>query len=152
MDASLRRFLPNELLIGLPEVDAQHEAVFARLVHLKQVCLEKGHLPPEEADQLLRLLGEHYVTEGRIAAELGIDFSGHIQQHQVMQRAVTKTLNEAVAGRTKVFSLLRYLEYWFERHIAEEDMILGQRPQGGASPERRAETAAIEPLAEAIVG
>lgn len=119
------RFLPKELIIGVPEVDAQHEALFARLVFLKELCLETKHLPLEQAEGLLAALQEHYATEECLAAGNDIDFSEHARQHEMMLRAVGKTLMEVVAGRANIFSLLRYLDYWFERHIAEEDRLLG---------------------------
>lgn len=122
-----RHFLPIELHIGIPEIDAQHEALFARLVYLKHTCLEEKRLPRAEAEALLDALREHYVTEEHFAQKLQMDFSVHVRQHEVMLRAVSKTLNEVLAGRANVFSLLRYLEYWFERHIADEDMVLGHR-------------------------
>lgn len=121
------RFLPTELLIGVPEIDAEHEALFARLASLKAFCLENKQLPMAQADGLLTAMREHYLTEERLASGKMMDFSEHARQHQVVLLAVTKTLNEVVEGRANVFSLLRYLEYWFERHIAEEDMLLGLR-------------------------
>lgn len=119
------RFLPKELVIGVAEIDDQHEALFAQLIFLKELCLETKHLPLEQAEGLLAALREHYATEERLAAENGIDFSAHAREHELMLRAVGKTLMEVVEGRANIFSLLRYLDYWFERHIAEEDKLLG---------------------------
>lgn len=123
------RLLPAELITGLPEIDAQHEALFGRLAFLKDLCLRTRHLPLSEAEALLHDLREHYATETRLAEAAGMDFSEHARQHEVMLLAVTKTLKEVVEGRANVFGLIRYLDYWFERHIAEEDILLGPRSE-----------------------
>jgi len=119
------RFLPTPLVIGIPQVDAQHDDLFRRLVVLKGVCLSEGSLPPAEADALLAALVEHYATEEQLAERCGIDFTGHTGEHQEMLRLVSKSLNEVLEGRADVFSTLRYVEYWFERHIAHDDRQLG---------------------------
>lgn len=136
---SVPRYLPTELVLGVPELDEQHEALFARLVFLKQLCLKGTGLPAAEAESLLKALRDHYDTEQRLAEELKQDFSSHARQHEVMLLAVSKTLKEVVEGRANVFPLLRYLDYWFERHIIEEDRIFDRRHaleprEGGKQP------------------
>lgn len=131
------RLLPAELITGLPEIDDQHEALFGRLAFLKDLCLRTRHLPLSEAEALLQELREHYETETRLAEAAGMDFSEHARQHEVMLLAVTKTLKEVVEGRANVFWLIRYLDYWFERHIAEEDVLLGPGSAPGRSALRR---------------
>jgi len=128
------RFLPTPLLIGIPEVDAQHDDLFRRLVVLKGICLSEGRLPQAEADALLAALAVHYATEEQVAAAIGMDFAGHARAHREMLQMLTKSLNEVVDGRADVFSTLRYIEYWFERHIAQEDVHLGAcLAQGGGT-------------------
>jgi hypothetical protein len=46
-----------------------------------------------------------------------------------MLAAITHAVNEVREGRMDVFSVLRYIEYWFERHIREEDLNLGRNLQ-----------------------
>lgn len=136
MNKFLPRLLPAELITGSPEIDAQHEALFGRLVYLKDLCLRTRHLPLSEAEALLQDLREHYRTEEKLAEATGIDFSEHARQHEVMLLAAGKTLKEVVEGRANVFGLLRYLDYWFERHIAEEDMLIAPRAEPGPSARR----------------
>lgn len=128
MDRFAPRLLPAELVLGVPEIDQQHEALFAQLIFLKNLCLKEKHLPASEAEALLQALRDHYDTEERLAAEIGQEFSDHIRQHEVMLLAVTKTLKEVVERRANIFGLLRYLDYWFERHIADEDRVFKKRP------------------------
>jgi hypothetical protein len=42
-----------------------------------------------------------------------------------MVAAIEKGLTEVIEGKQDVFSVLRYVDYWFERHIVEEDRPLG---------------------------
>lgn len=119
-------FLPGPLLIGVAEIDAQHDALFRQLVVLKGLCLRDGFLPLDEAERLLLALQDHYATEERLAAEAGMDFADHARGHREMLELVRKALHEVAEKRGDVFGTLRYVEYWFERHITQEDMCLGR--------------------------
>ena len=113
--------LPELLLLGIPEVDAQHEAVFYRIENLKFLCIEQNELPRAVVDELLDYLREHFATEERIADEQQIEFSEHAETHQETLATLGEWVTKVVSGKRDVFSFLRYLEIWFERHIREED-------------------------------
>ena len=42
-----------------------------------------------------------------------------------MLRGIRKMLDDMEKPGADVFSLIRYVDYWFERHIQEEDRNLG---------------------------
>lgn len=126
MNEGAPSFLPGPLLIGVAEVDAQHDALFRHLVVLKGLCLRDGFLPLEEADRLLLALQDHYATEERLADKAGMDFADHARAHREMLELVRKALHDVAEKRGDVFGTLRYVEYWFERHITQEDMCLGR--------------------------
>jgi hemerythrin len=69
-------------------------------------------------------LRKHFVTEAHYAGEAGIDFAAHTLRHQTMLEQVAKSLHEASSEDADVYGVLRYVEYWFERHIAHEDRRL----------------------------
>lgn len=117
-------FLPLSLHIGIEEIDAQHAALFGHLVRLKRLCLNINRLPANEADALLARLRNHFATEANYAAEAGIDFAAHTARHQTMLEQVGKTLKVASSANADVYGVLRYVEYWFERHIAHDDREL----------------------------
>lgn len=121
MDIVASNLLPQALVLGVPEVDAQHEEIFRRVASLKADCLLANALADAPALQLLAFLAEHFSTEERIARQAGLDFSEHAREHARNLALITRAVNEARRGYQDVFSLLRYLEYWFERHIVEED-------------------------------
>lgn len=121
MDVVAHNFLPEALVLDVPEVDAQHEEVFYRVEWLKAVCLEANGLVDASADELLVFLKEHFATEERIARETGLDFAAHARKHTESLTLIARAVNEVRSGDRDIFSLLRYLECWFERHIIEED-------------------------------
>lgn len=126
MNEEASRFLPAELLIGVPQIDAQHAELFRRLVVLKENFLRDRVLLAADAESLACALREHYATEEQLAEQLGMDFSVHANDHQSMLKTVGKALNDVVEGRADMFGTLRYIEYWFERHILIDDMPLGE--------------------------
>lgn len=128
-------FLPRALVLDLPEIDAQHEALFAQLAAIKEHCLETNRLLPEQVDDLLEQLSEHFATEERLAFEALHYFAEHSKKHEKMLNALTKAFDEVRSETRDVFSLLRYIDYWFERHIAEEDRHLAARVQSSSAGE-----------------
>lgn len=125
MGDEIPQFLPSALRIGVAEVDDQHAALFGRLVAMKERCLDKNALSLDDVNDLLEALRVHYATEEQLAHTLSIDFAEHAARHDNMLQMVSKALNEAAQGKADAFGTLRYIEYWFERHIAQEDMVLG---------------------------
>jgi hemerythrin len=48
-------------------------------------------------------------------------FSDHAEKHRELHSILAKAFAEVREGKQEVFSLLRYIDYWFERHISDED-------------------------------
>ena len=126
-------FLPEALVLKVPEIDCQHQALFAQLEEIKAICVEQNHLPIARAEALLLSLQEHFETEERLAIAAGYDFTEHAMKHEKMLSAIRNGIIKVNAGTKDVFGLLRYVEYWFERHIAEDDKTLGARLLASAS-------------------
>jgi hemerythrin len=63
----------------------------------------------------------HFASEERIAREVGVDFLDHDAVHRENLQSLRKAFDEVRNGARDVHSFLRYAEYWFERHISEED-------------------------------
>lgn len=120
-------YLPTNLILGIDQMDKQHAHLFAGLDALKARCLEQNALPQAEAEALLRALEEHFASEHALADDVAADFSTHDRKHQAMIGGIRKMVSEVQHGRLDVFSLLRYVEYWFERHILDEDQLLAAK-------------------------
>ncbi len=114
-------FLPDALVLGVPEIDSEHAQIFEHLVALKAQHIETNSFPAASADQLVAALRSHFATEERLARTAGLDFAAHADKHQRMLGLVELNLGKVRDGGTDIFSLYRYLGYWFERHIEEED-------------------------------
>jgi len=127
MNEETLRFLPTGLLLGIEQIDLQHAELFHRMLLLKESFLNEGRLLPAEADGIVQALREHYATEERLAEEVGMDFTEHAAGHRNMLQMIGKALSDGVEGRADVSGTLRYIEYWFERHIAQDDRLLGER-------------------------
>lgn len=121
MEITSRGLLPELLILGIPQVDAQHEGIFYRIENLKFLCLESSDLPQAAIEELLAYLREHFLTEEDIAQTAQLEFSQHAEIHRETLATLAKSAELVLSGRRDVFSLLRYLEFWFERHIREED-------------------------------
>lgn len=126
MGGGAANFLPDSLILGVPEIDAQHQELFAKLAEIKAACIAENCLPEASAEALLGFLEEHFATEERIAKTVAYDFSKHAAKHEVMITAIRLGVAKVKVGKKDVFGLLKFVEYWFERHIAEEDLLLSK--------------------------
>ncbi len=115
--------LPEALLVDLPEVDAQHEDIFNHIDSLKTNCFELSYVPIDEFGKLIDKFARHFATEERIADEAGLDFTDHARIHTDTLCLLHKALGEVINGGQDAHSFLRYCEYWFERHISEDDRL-----------------------------
>lgn len=129
MNRETEVFLPSALVVNIVEMDDQHADLFARLSKLKDLCIETNALPAGDAESLLETLHVHCATEERLAKKSGLSFAEHGRKHQAMLSAITRAVREVQEGKIDVFSVLRYVEYWFERHITEEDLNLARNLQ-----------------------
>ncbi|MEF8698605.1 MAG: hemerythrin family protein [Candidatus Accumulibacter sp. UW26] len=121
MEINFTGFLPEALFFDLPEIDAQHEEIFNRIDSLKTACFESHHVPLEEFDALLQYFAFHFATEERIADEAELDFTDHARIHEDTLHLLHRALSEVRNHGRDAHSFLRYCEYWFERHISEDD-------------------------------
>ncbi len=127
MDVRLVAMLPKALLIDLPEIDAQHEEIFRRIERLKAASYGSEPTPREDFDSLFNYLKYHFDTEESVALQAGAPFAEHARVHRDNLNTLRKALREVDKGRRDEHSLLRFIEYWFERHINEEDRPFAAR-------------------------
>lgn len=127
MEVDPTGYLPASLVLGISDIDEQHGMLFAQFQEIKRACLEKNCLPPALGKALLASLAEHFATEQRFAEAAGIYFHEHARAHQRALAGLSKAFASVTEGTQDVFGVLRFIEYWFERHITEFDLPLGQR-------------------------
>lgn len=129
MEIGSSPFLPEALMVDLPEIDAQHEEIFTRIESLKTACFESSYVPIEAFHGLLELFEQHFATEERLAGEAGLDFTDHAKIHASTLRVLWKAFGDVLNGGNDAHAFLRYAEYWFERHISEDDRLFVQALQ-----------------------
>lgn len=121
MEITNSGLLPELLVLGIPRVDLQHDGIFCRIENLKFRCIESNSLPRPVVEELLAYLGEHFRTEEELSATAGLDFAEHAEKHRQTLATLSAWAGRVLNGEQDIFSFLRYLEVWFERHIREED-------------------------------
>ena len=126
MDSLSFSYLPTALVVDVHEIDLQHANLFEQLAALKSACVDHNAYMPLEAEALFLSLVEHCETEERLARAAGLDFLRHGEKHRAMLHSIRKRLDDMERPEADVFGLIRYVEYWFERHITEEDKGLGE--------------------------
>lgn len=126
MSGDAAYFLPDSLILNVPEIDEQHRELFAKLAEIKAICIAENCLPEASAEALLGFLQDHFATEERMAKTAGYDFSQHAAKHEIMITAIRQGIVKVRIGKKDVFGLLKFVEYWFERHISEEDLPLSK--------------------------
>lgn len=119
-------FLPEGLLVDFPLIDVQHDGIFRGLQTLKVLCVDGGNALSKEFDAVVDLFADHFATEERLAAEAGLDFCEHARIHRETLRLLRRASADAVMAATGGHALLRYCEYWFERHINQTDRYFVQ--------------------------
>lgn len=118
--------LPQNLRINIPEIDSEHDALFAFLEGFKEYCFELSPMPQDKRNALYELLVSHFKTEERLAIAASLDFTGHEEAHEKMLETVSQTLKQMASKNSDLYSLIRYIDYWFEIHILRYDLTLAK--------------------------
>lgn len=132
MENQLSGLLPEALQVDHPELDPQHEEIFVLIESLKTHCFDEGGLPDAQFERLLNRFEQHFSTEERIAEAAGLEFAQHARVHRTQLRTMRRALEEVLAGVRDVHSFLRFVEFWFERHIQQEDQPFVEMLRRGA--------------------
>jgi len=121
MTKSNHPYLAAETKLQVRQIDDDHNELFDRLETLKRHCYDDNVVSQSETDALVECLRTHCANEQRLAEIAGIDFSEHAQIHEKMLKIVTLSVRQIHEGQGDVFSLIKYIQLWFERHIHETD-------------------------------
>jgi hemerythrin-like metal-binding protein len=129
MNTTLRGLLPEEMLTDHLGMDMQHEEIFSRIEYLRNVGVEEDRRDgclTETLSALLAYIATHFSMEEQLAAEAGLEFSIHAQEHARNLQLLNKALGEVAQGSMAPRQFLRYIDYWFEHHINEFDRPFAQ--------------------------
>lgn len=133
--------LSPALGVGVPEIDRQHEALYALTGAFREAA---GSARTERLLELLAHLGAyvatHFATEQALMRRCGYPgLDAHVREH----RAFSETFQRLVAAfarygdDVRVATLVEHeVTAWLERHVATSDMALGEFLRARASDER----------------
>ncbi|WP_022852381.1 bacteriohemerythrin [Thermodesulfatator atlanticus] len=124
----------DEFLVGIPEIDAQHEQLIETLNRLHALLRSKTP-PKEEVYDVLEFLNhytiEHFGTEETKMRETpGFPqdlLERHLKQHRYFVdkvqefRGVLDDYHEGLNERRNVLDLFAFLSYWLCEHIMKID-------------------------------
>lgn len=118
----------DEFRIGLPGVDAEHQALIAQINALHR-DLAAGAAPARVADALgsiVAAITAHFALEEKDMSALGYDgFAGHKAQHEQLLDEISGIVDEVVeGGRYDPGALSARLADWFVGHFRTEDARL----------------------------
>lgn len=121
MDDELPECLPEDCLVDNSEIDRQHAQIFGLIASLSASF--PRHDPPvfSEFKGLLRLIALHFAAEARMAKKRGVEFSAHAAIHRENLQQMRDALDVVAAGLSDPLAFLRYVEFWFLRHIVQYD-------------------------------
>lgn len=128
----------DEFRIGLPEVDAEHQALIAQINALHR-DLDAGAAPERVADALgsiVAAITAHFALEEKDMSALGYDgYAAHKAQHERLLDEIFDIVEELVeTGRYDPAVLAARLADWFTGHFRTEDARLHrwmrERPAG----------------------
>jgi hemerythrin len=119
------------LLIGVPWIDAQHQAIFARAGRFA-AAFQAGE-PGYRLEELFGFLSnytlEHFAAEEQYMREVGYpQLAEHVQEHRDFMRRLRSLVPqwESEGGSSAmVIALLGFLELWLTEHIGDVDQRIG---------------------------
>lgn len=118
--------LPLSLHTHVHEIDTEHNELFEFLESFKEYCFDSTPMPQLKRDALHQMLESHFETEAHLAEKAGLNFSYHEAAHDNMLDMVMRSLNQMSSKNSDLYSLIRYIGYWFEKHILDYDIQLAR--------------------------
>ncbi|MBZ5584134.1 MAG: bacteriohemerythrin [Acidobacteriia bacterium] len=111
--------------IGLPQVDAQHQAIFRMARELYDEMSTGGGSDAAKRilQRVVQYTEHHFAAEERLMRQYHYpELDAHLQQHQEFARRVLEFQADFQAGRTMLtVEMFRLLRDWLEVHIKESD-------------------------------
>jgi hemerythrin-like metal-binding protein len=122
---------------GMPEIDAEHQAMFACINQLHDSATGNG---PREAgvrliQQLVDYAERHFAREEELMQNAGFpDLDEHRRQHHEARQTVHRFRNDYLDGRNvAAVEVLAFLSVWIDEHILGTDFAyvrhLAAQPQ-----------------------
>lgn len=112
-----------EYCIGIPEMDAQHQAIFEALLAVEKSVSSKDakRTTAYYLKQLRENLAQHLLDEeGLLRTAKFTKLKEHVTQHEELMAGL-KELEAGLRQESKAEHLLELFEAWFVRHVLGHD-------------------------------
>lgn len=109
--------LPDDYFVDYCEIDKQHTEIYAQLAALSAEYLDSGELPVIGFQHLLQLIEQHFAAEEALAAQAAIPFAEHTKVHHDNLQQMRDTFDIVQNGLSDPVAFIRYVDFWFLRHI-----------------------------------
>lgn len=131
---------PEELAVGVREVDEQHRAFYATINQLHDSMREHDlHRVLETFDRLDEYASAHFATEERMMIDAGYaGFPEHLVHHADFRRELSRRrarLTEEGPSAGLVVEISGWLTAWLRDHVRNVDSRMASflRARGGAA-------------------
>ena len=113
----------NELVIGIPVIDAQHQRIVEYINSVERVQGSKDQdALGSVLDELVDYTLSHFAFEENLMQEAGYPFANaHIKVHQLFTKRVENFQTRARMGEDITTELLHVLKAWLVNHIKRDD-------------------------------
>lgn len=113
----------DELVIGIPVIDAQHQRIVEYIntvEHVQKTKSQKELL--ELMDELVDYTVSHFAFEESLMEEAGYPFTNaHKKVHQLFTKRVENFQTRAKGGENITNELMHVLKAWLVNHIKRDD-------------------------------
>ena len=120
----------DELSIGIPKIDTEHQKLVAILNQLDEAMKTgKGtRVMGDILDQLVEYTQFHFTQEEKQMADADYpDLHLHESQHRQLVEKVVKFQQDFVVSRRRITrDMMAFLKYWLTNHIMVDDKAFGE--------------------------
>jgi len=120
------------LQVGVPQIDAQHEALFERAARF-DAAFQAGE-PGQRLEELFAFLAgyalEHFVDEEQYMRKVGYpQYASHVQEHAEFKRRLRSLVpqwDSEGESQALLTALLGFLDSWLTGHVGKSDQAIGE--------------------------
>ena len=120
--------MDSHLLIGIPQIDGEHQALFSVLERLK--AQPAAHPSSEAFSEILNNFGqkiaEHFENEEAFLNNCGMpaaDVAAHIEAHTAILTQYAELQFDLMEGRTPDYpDVVQMLGHWIVQHLVRFDL------------------------------
>ena len=120
----------DELSIGIPEIDAEHQKLVAILNQLDE-AMKTGRgtrIMGNILTQLVDYTGVHFSSEEKQMADADYpDLHLHESQHRQLVEKVERFQQDFIINHRRITrDMMQFLKYWLTNHILVDDKAFGK--------------------------